>query len=356
MDAPAKPAPAPAPAAASSAAPAGEVAKGFLPNLSPGLIAIQVVLGLVVIVVLYIITLVVLNIDSLVISSSQSVKPKEMTKITDGYASVTNLNNMNYNTISPYANAYRKIGKSLNTAGGAQFTYQFWMRVDEANDELFKDLVILLKGDKRKYNVGYYEQQTSQTGISVYNIDTSKTRKSVYAISAPLIKFKNSYRNFRVQMNTTNDPLVNIDIDVNTKAGVGRQNLLSLLAIKNWFLMTFVFMDSFSIPQGAEDGIRFLFYINDIPYIEHTGASIPELKGNSLKQNDGDLYLFPDVKNGGEFLQIGNVNYYNYAQTPSQIRKVYEFGPPTYPMISMDDRSKAPPYISAANKIDVTNW
>lgn len=331
--------------------------EGFLPKLSPGAIAIQVVLGLVVIVILYIVTLVVLNIDSLVVSASQTVKPKQMTKICDGYASVSYLNNKSYNTITPYASSFRKIGKSVNTMGGAQFSYQFWVRIDDANDELFKDLVIILKGDKKKYNVGYYKElsQQAKTAAAAYQIDPSKTKNNVYAISAPMIKFKNSYRSFSVQMNTTKDPLVNIDIDVNQTPGPGRQNLLSLLAIKNWFLMTFVFMDSFSIPQAAEDGIRFIFYINDIPYIEHTSGSMPELKGNQLKQNDGDLHLFPDASQSGEFLKIGNINYFNYALTPKQVRKAFEFGPPTYPMVDSGDRSKEPAYISAANKIDILN-
>jgi hypothetical protein len=333
------------------------VQEGFLPPISAGIIAIQVILGLVVIIILYIVTLVVLNIDSLVVSASQTVKPKEMTKITDGYASLSNLNNKNFNTISPYASAFRKIGRSMNTMGGAQFTYQFWLRIDDANDDLFKDLVILLKGDKRKYNVGYYKElsQQAKTPAISYQLDATKTQKSVYAIAAPLIKFKDSYRSFRIQMNTTNDPLVNIDIDVNQKAGPGRQNLLSLLAIKNWFLMTFVFMDSFSIPKSSEDGIRFIFYINDIPYVEHTPGSMPQLKGNQLKQNDGDLFVFPNTSQSGEFLKIGNINYYNYAQTPKQVRKTFELGPPTYPMTNPGDRTKEPPYISAANKIDIYN-
>ena len=311
---------------------------------APMNMAIQIVLGLVFVVILYIVTLVVLNIDSMVVSAETRVKPREMTRIIDGFASVSYLTNKQYNTVTPFANMFKKISKSLNTAGGAQFSYQFWIKVEDANDELFKNLIVLLKGDKRKFRVGYYK------GDKLYK------KEETYAVSAPTIMFTNSFRDLRVIMNTSKAPIVNIDINMNASPGAGRQNLLSLMALNSWFMLTFVFVDSFSVPSSSENGIKFLMYVNDIPYIEHTANSMNILRGNTLKQNDGDLFIFPDNTRSGEFVKIGNVNYYNYALTPKEVTGIYGAGPPNHPAVVDEKNSKSPAFISAGNKIDIWNY
>jgi hypothetical protein len=324
--------------------------KSMLPKISTIQIAIQVVLGIVIIIVLYIVSLVVLNIDSLVVSSDQRVKPKQVTNILNGYAPVSYLNNKSYNTISHHNNNnYKKIGKSINTMGGSQFTYQCWIKIKDANDDNFKDLVLLLKGDKRKYNLGYY---TKQEG------DKLKLHHAVnaqYGVTAPLIKFTDSYRGIQVQMNTSKDPLVKIDIKMNNSPG-NHQNLLSLLAINNWYLFTFVFVDHFQVKAASETGIGFFMYVNDIPYVEQNASTMPELRGNTLKQNDGNLHIFPDLKNSSEFMSVGNIKYYNYALVPKQIKKVFEMGPPTVPSSIGVQRKDSPSYLSAYNKIDIYNY
>lgn len=315
------------------------------PVKSPSMgMVIQIVLGLVFIVILYIVTLVVLNIDSLVVNAETRVKPKEMTRIIDGFASITYLTNKQYNTVSGFASNFKKISKSLNTMGGAQFSYQFWIKVEDANDELFKDLIVLLKGDKRKFRVGYYN------GNKLYK------KEETNAISAPAIMFTKSFRDMRIIMNTTRHPVVNIDINMNAAPGAGRQNLLSLMALNSWFMLTFVFVDSFSVPASSENGIKFLMYVNDIPYIEHTANSMNILRGNTLKQNDGDLFIFPDNTRSGEFVKLGNVNYYNYALTPKDVTNIYSMGPPNHPAVVEDKNSKTPVFISAGNKIDIWNY
>ena len=319
-------------------------------------IFIQIVLALIVIVILYIITLAVLNIDSLIMTSNQDVKPHETIKILDGYASVSNVNNKSYNTVTPYADSFKKIGKSMNTMGGAQFTYQFWVKVQDADDDLFKDLIVVLKGDKRKYNLGYYTKLNENTALGEPTYKLMESKLSEYAVVAPMIQFTKSYRDLKIRINTNKNPIVDIDINMNQSPGAGRQNLLSLLAINSWFLLTFVFIDSFSVPQAAEDGIRFIMYVNDVPYIEHNASTIPDFKNNTLKQNDGDLFLFPDNTKGGEFFKVGNMNYMNYAMTHKEVLKSFALGPPTYPAIPDNSADKQAAYISAFNRIDQYNY
>lgn len=314
-------------------------------------IVVQIVLAIIVIIVLYIITLIVLNVDTIVQTSSTTVKPQEKTKIIDGYATSSMLSNRNFNTISPRAENFKKIGRSINTMGGAQFTYQFWIKIEDADDSHFKNLILLLKGDKRKYKMGYYANIAgSTTGKRL-----AKTIEADQLICAPMIRFNSSYRDFTVRINTAKHPRVDIPITMNKTPGIGRQNLLSLMALNSWYLLTFVFFDNFSIPQSTEDGIKFIFYVNDIPYVEENASTKLELKNNSIKQNDGDLFILPNNTNNANFMKIANINYYNYALNASQVESVYKQGAPTYGASEINQKQNMPTYISAYNKIDVFN-
>lgn len=324
------------------------------PPSSPTSIAIQIVLAIVVIIILYIITLVVLNVDSIVLASSTKVKPREMTKVIDGQAGIVALSGKSYNTGTIAAGNFKKIGRSINTAGGAQFTYQFWMKINDANDDYFKDQVIMLKGDKRKFNLGYYAENGSSGSSKTYR--KVSVNNNQHVIACPMISFLDTYRSFKVRINTNKNPMVDIDIKMNQNPGsISNQNLLSLLALNNWYLFTFVFQDSFSIPQAAEDGIRFIMYVNETPYVEHNSGTMPELKGNTLKQNEGDLNLFPSNINSNNFASFGNIAYYNYALTAQEVLKVFEKGYPTHTSIPEGNKSDQPPYITAFNKIDIYN-
>jgi hypothetical protein len=314
-------------------------------------IAIQIVLAFVVIIILYIITLVMLNIDSLIATQDTRITPRQTTKVIDGFISVNAISNKSYNTITPAAQPYLRMGKSINTVGGAQFSYQFWMKIEDPNDEYFKDLVILLKGDKRKYNLGFYREIENNKHKLVDKLE------SQYAIACPMIQFTNSYRELRVRLNTSKNPIVDIDLKVNNDSDSSRRNLMSLIAIKKWFLLTFIFKDNMSLAQGSENGIEFSYYINDVPYGIYT-ADTPNLNlaRNTIKHNDGDFYLFPNNTNSGDFLKMGNINYYNYALNVDEVKETFASGPPTYPAVADTSEGSQPLYLSAYNKIDIYNY
>jgi hypothetical protein len=95
--------------------------------------------------------------------------------------------------------------------------------------------------------------------------------------------------------------------------------------------------------------------VNDVAYVKRTGSDIPSFKGNTLKQNDGDLYIFPDNTQSGEFVKLGNINYYNYALSASEVEKAFKMGPPNYPAMPVNDKTAQPSYMSAYNRIDIYN-
>ena len=157
-------------------------------ELSKKAIFIQVIIGLVLASILYTMTLFFLKIPSIVIDKSDVVKKKESTLILDGYAPATFLSNTKYNTMNINSSNFRKIGRSVNTAGGLQFTYQFWIKISAdttAND--IKDRIILHRGSQQKFSSGIYKYDPAS---KTYNKIEEKPGDIV--IKCPLIKFGQS--------------------------------------------------------------------------------------------------------------------------------------------------------------------
>ena len=319
--------------------------------------AIQVIVAFIVILVLYIVTLSVLNIDGLVKSVSLELKQKDIVNILDGYGTPSFLRQLRYNTVNPYTSNYKRVAKSINSTGGASFTYQFWIKIDEADDTLYKDLVLLLKGDDRLYNAVYYKQE--RPGSANYTYIGSEEGRH---INCPMISFGNSYREFKVRFNTNNRVSNEVSISMNPSgSATSRKNLLSLLPL-NWAMVTFVFEDNYSIMENSENGIKFTFYFNDVPYWSASASSDPQIiqRNDTLKQNDGDLHVMPGLANTtsvmSDFMKMGNIKYYNYAVTSDEVRSAYALGPPSFPAKRDEKVEAKPAFIGAMNKIDIYNY
>lgn len=239
-----------------------------------------------------------------------------------------------------------KLGRSINTKGGAQFTYQFWMKIDNVDSAAYANQVILLRGDKRKYRVGYYDPDTRKK---------LKEGKADYIIKAPLIKFGTSYNEFVVQLNTNTVLEYNIPISVNRDQDqTTRHNMLSLLPL-NWFLFTFVFEDNYSTSESKFNGINFTFYLNDTLNHSVNASLDPLLRENFIKQNEGHLHILPDSTFGSEF-KLANITYYNYALSAKEITSIYQAGVPKYSADLKIDKPFKPAYITAYNKMDIYNY
>lgn len=314
------------------------------------MITLQVLAALIVVLILYIITLFLLNIDSLIVTSSMDIKQNEQTLILDGFAGPGYLKEANFNTLNPYTETYKRIPRSVNMSGGAEFTYQFWIKVGDTSETYYKDLILLMKGVNKKFKVGLYDKPLGET---YYKLE--KTEPDDYWVACPLIKFGNSYKEFVVRFNTNNyyGTEVKIVSDESTEPS-SRKNLLSLLPI-NWTLLTFVFRDNFSSLDNTENGIMFTMYVNDVLYWQINPSVNPDLRNNFLRQNDGNLFLLPNSTSTNEFLQLGNVKYFNYAVTQDEVKATHINGPPTYGAQIKSNTIK-PSYLSALNKIDIYNY
>lgn len=322
---------------------------GFTDNIYI-FVSLQILAALVIVFVLYIITLLVLNTDSLVVLTDARVRQKEKIPIFTGTTSVNKLSGKQYNTVAPFAPNFKKIAKSLNSYGGAQFTYQFWMKINDTTPAHYKDLVILLKGDNTKYKSALYDTD------SLKKINGSETQEN-YMIKCPCIKFGTSYQNLIIEFNTNNTPNSSMSIDLqNLETNANRKNLLSLLPY-NWYLITYVLEDNYSSATVSENGISVTLYVNDFPYMLSSAATDVTLKNNYLKINDGDLYLFPNLQTSSEFMNLADMKYYNYALSQSDIADKYKSGPSKFEM--KDDSansSTVPAFVSSYNQMDIYNY
>jgi hypothetical protein len=272
-----------------------------------GMMALQIVIGLIIIMIVYLVVLNTMDFDSIVTVPDLLAKQRDEITIVKGIAKASELKRR-YNTVFPFRMNYvpfMKMTDSVNGRAGRQFTYQFWMKIQDTNVEAFKDLVVLLKGDNRKYQIGYYDYENpTHPLMKEYTTDPD------YMIKCPLIRFKGSHRNLVVEFNTSYRPNEEVQINLATNAEAERINPLSMLAL-DWSLLTFVFQED---PNRG--GIKFTFYVNDKAVLSPTFNGF-------LKSNDGDLYLFPNLDTTKNVMDIADLKYCNFAKTDAEVR--YDF-------------------------------
>lgn len=304
---------------------------------------IQVIVGFVVVFIIYLLATLAVKADKLVIDSEKDLSKKKQIDIVDGY--IDSSNRIDINTSIPFASNYLPIKSSMNIKGGAQFTYQFWLFVDDPITVAGK--TIFIKGDPALYN---YKIIENKYNIKTKQMENNYTRNKTGQISkCPFLAFKTGGDpgtiEFHMEFNTLHNISEIFDV-VNIKSdnSVYRNNLLSVFS-KQWFLITMIFQDNMPI-NDFENGIIIRFYLNDIMYQQQTYKS-------ALKQNDGDLVLFPDSNISG--CKITSMKYFNHAISDESIEKSYKMGPVTTPSTTFGSVVKQVSYLSDKNKLDMFN-
>lgn len=268
----------------------------------------QIIIGLIILFLIYSLTLNTLNLDAIVSIPELTVKQKEFSTIVKDTNNSAQLAKMRFNTVFPYRMNYvpfMKMSESVNGRMGSQFTYQFWMKINDTNPNLIQNLIILLKGDDTKYRLGYYDY---------YDVAhpwmKELTTEPDYMIKCPLIKFGENHKHLIVEFNTSSKPNESVHIKLGNDDESNRTNPLTLLPL-DWGLLTFVFQEN-----NKEGGFKFTFYLNDKAVMNVNFQGF-------LRMNDGDLYLFPNLDSKADVLSISNMKYYNYARTDRDI--VFDF-------------------------------
>jgi len=279
-------------------------------NLSlPVGILVQVIAGIVITYIIYIIGLYVIRSDQIVNFKSMVPVEKTEVKILNGLLNSSevahNSAKNKFNTTIPFIKNYLPIIPSLNTQGGAQFSYSFWIYIGDPIQAAKGRKTIFIKGDKKRYN--YTQTRNTNT---VAKISEKKHDRAVFA---PMLSFGGENLDLEIKFNTFHNMHETIHIRrIESENSLVRNNLQSLFS-KIWFKITMVFEDNVPI-NDFERGILVRIYLNDTLYQMEKFAS-------TLRQNRGDLILFPD--GAIQDFKIADFNYYNYALPDEEVRKKF---------------------------------
>lgn len=302
-------------------------------------IILQVIGGVVISIIIYWLSLFAINRDKLVITDTYT-KTNKPTKfpLIKGYIDCVSASNIIFNTFNPESKTYTPLPRSVNRKGGAQFSYNYWLYMDDVSSDNVKNKVILCRGDMKKYNYSLLNKQDNKI------IETGSSN----IIKCPMISFGSNYKEIIAEFNTVdkfNEKITIVNNLSETNSAL-RRNVMSLTP-HYWVMFTFVFEDNVPI-NDFENGIVVKFYINDTLYQVHKVKSM-------IRQNNGDLYILPDEDGTGmKSSRICDVNYYNYALQDTEIKNLY-IGGPTKTVYTRNSDFGKPLYLAASNRIDQTN-
>lgn len=305
---------------------------------------IQVSAGLLVTYVIYVIALLVLRADKMMIDETYDQNLRREVSIINGVVSsgeTVGYGNR-WNTVLPFSPTYLPIKSSVNRKGGAQFTYSFWVYVGQPAAAVGK--TILLKGDPNVYK---YDMTEKKLDIKTRQMVPKSTVQRVdRVVMCPQISFGDEEMEFVVTFNTFHNMHETLKVSrVVDDNSLFRNNITSLFS-NQWVRLTVVFEDHVPI-NDFEDGISVKFYINEALYQTGKYAS-------ALRQNRGDLILFPDEKTIPD-CKISDVRYFNYALPASEVFKLAKKPPNLTPAAASRSNAYAPLEISDYNYMDLFN-
>lgn len=281
---------------------------------------------------------------------SEYISQQERVPIFEGIMTASANRNRSFNTYDPSTSTYRRLPRSINRIGGAQFSYSFWLMFERGvNDDMLKNATVFLRGDRSKYapKMKLNGENTTQCYYNPeelgYDIDDCKD----YTIVCPRVFFLSSDQ-IGVDINTDRKLRQRFVVGSNKYNSDVRKKALSLLP-GHFALFTFVFEDNVGI-NDFEKGVRFTFYLNDQLY--HT-----ETCEGAIRQNSGYFHLLPDR----DFpdCKLADMMYHNYALGDSDVSRIFNAGYSTQDALksrvafsNKDSRLM----MSAYNKVDMYNF
>lgn len=239
---------------------------------------------------------------------------------------------------------YVNIPRSINRSSGAQFSFSFWInKGKDFKPESLSDRVILIYGLKNKDTIAkklpvdldsLSIDTTFYTDLPYKTILESKIEgEPIDVTPAAIAGSDKNYRSFNISAKTdiiVKCPLIkfskngkDIEVEVNTIKNISNSfkissPLMDIMSKDEWNLLTFTFED-YNNLVGFATGTKMTFYLNN------KQVSTQIIKNDSLKINNGKIYILPDtgsvqsVSNSGS---IANVTYYNKALKLDEINTI----------------------------------
>jgi len=256
---------------------------------------IQLVLGAGVLIAIYYLALATAMQDGLVVTA---VRPKAIVTVADGKVP----NDTSFVTDRRLLMSGRTIvdlPRSMNTRGGAQYSYSFWIKLPEYSRGDFKR-VVLLRGDKT---------------LAPF-VDTAaggKTLQLPLAFS-PMVIVARTGRETRVSCHVNTQKDKNFSATARSVAGETPVNWTK------WNLITVSVSDAALYGAATDGAVSTSVWINQVENKQVGAAKI-----GGVLENSGDLHVLPtgrfgDVAcSGAVELDVRDVVYANYAMTSVDI-------------------------------------
>lgn len=318
-------------------------------------VIIQAILGIFVVLILLLIAFMIYNYERLnIIRNSKSIKKK--IPIFNGIYDYSLYHNTEYNTFLENSNTYRDLAPSINQSGGAEYTYNFWLKINRSSliesNTHSEDIILFMRGSKLQ--VPY-----KNDGTGGANCILRKNKKYIL-VKNPLIRMKNDGTSIIVEYNTLTNPdayrsdgttLIKCDTgkwDDRNGGLLGIYNMTSSEYDNKWFMFTVVIKEI--TPENDVlnkfktsckiylNGINMLDRVVEAPF---NGASDKSPGSAAMKHNKSPLYLNPgnllsennDYHNTKIFtnselspLQMSDLTYLNYAANENQIKSMFISG------------------------------
>jgi hypothetical protein len=243
---------------------------------------------------------------------------RKETEVFSGIIDFNDIKELKYNTKNRAHEKYRDISPSINQQGGAEYTYNFWLYVDQSriqqlNNDNNKDILLILKGEKQLYyNNNFNYNCMFKSG------DSTSTKHPVLLTKNPLIRLSYDGKNLAVDYNNilspesyqNNSKYTRCDsTDNNKEWWVRNKNMIGVYDIEfssKWFMVTVVMKeiaDNNNILTKNRAICR--IYINGLLVFENKLETIygsnQDIYSATFKNNNSPLYINPifNMKSGG---------------------------------------------------------
>lgn len=235
---------------------------------------------------------------------------RKETEIFNGIIDFNDIKELKYNTKNRAHEKYRDISPSINQQGGAEYTYNFWLYVDQSKiqqlkNENQKDILLFLKGEKIVYynnNINYNCMYRSG--------DSTSTKHPVLLTKNPLVRLSYNGKNLAVDYNNILSPdSYQNNSKYNRCDGVNNndlwwnrnKNMIGVYDIEfsnKWFMVTIVMKevaDNNNILTKNRAICR--IYINGLLVFENKLETIygsnQDIYSATFKNNNSPLYINP---------------------------------------------------------------
>ena len=293
---------------------------------------------------------------------------KKETEILRGIYDYGNNYELKFNTINKSHKYYIDISPSINQEGGAEYSYNFWLYVDQnrisklietsSNEKTEKDIVLFFKGDKHYYN--------SDTNYNCHNNwKNNNNNKYINLVTKnPLVRINRDGTSIAIDYNNilspdsyqNNSTYQNCTYKTNTEKWENKNiNMLGVYDItfnNKWFMVTIVFKevaDNNNILTKNRALCR--IYINGMLIFENKVETVYEdkIRPATIKHNKSEFYVNPtfenihpnlnpylnwssykissdDARDKLNILKIADLKYFNYAIEQNKINSIYREG------------------------------